>query len=93
MPGLTASEVLILAPQLDAYGPLAEAILRDGDPSLPLHLAERRLDRSDPLVRGMQTMLRLAAGRVPLSEGLALLELPAVAPVVESLGTNPGGAC
>ena len=89
LPDLRASEVLILAPQLDTYGPLAEAILRDGDPSLPLQLAERRIDRSDPLVRGMQTMLHLAAGRVPLSEGLALLELPAVASGAESLGTDP----
>ena len=89
LPDLRASEVLILAPQLDIYGPLAEAILRDGDPSLPLRLAERRIDRSDPLMRGMQTMLRVAAGRVPLSEGLALLALPAVAARVESLGTDP----
>ena len=89
LPDLRASDVLILAPQLDLYGPLAEAILRDGDPSLPLRLAERRIDRSDPLVRGMHTLLRVAAGRVPLSEGLALLELPAVAARVESLGTDP----
>ena len=89
LPGLTASEVLILAPDLDTYGPVAEAILREGDPSLPLRLSERRLDRSDPLVRGMQTVLRLAAGRAPLSEGLALLELPAVAACVESRGTDP----
>ena len=54
LPELRASEVLILAPQLDLYGPLAEAILRDGDPSLPLRLAERRIDRSEPLVRGMR---------------------------------------
>ena len=89
LPDLRASDVLILAPQLDIYGPLAEAILRDGDPSLPLRLAERRIDRSDPLVRGMHTLLRVAAGRVPLSEGLALLALPAVAARVESLGTDP----
>ena len=89
LPDLRASEVLILAPQLDIYGPLAEAILRDGDPSLPLRLAERRIDRSDPLLRGMQTMLRVAAGRVPLSEGLALLALPAVTARLESLGTDP----
>ena len=88
-PDLRASDVLILAPQLDLYGPLAEAILRDGDPSLPLRLAERQIDRSDPLVRGMHTLLRVAAGRVPLSEGLALLALPAVATRVESLGTDP----
>ena len=89
LPDLRASDVLILAPQLDIYGPLAEAILRDGDPSLPLRLAERRIDRSDPLVRGMHTLLRVAAGRVPLSEGLALLALPAVAARVESLDTDP----
>ena len=89
LPELRASEVLILAPQLDLYGPLAEAILRDGDPSLPLRLAERRIDRSEPLVRGMHTLLRVAAGRVPLSEGLALLALPAVAARVESLGIDP----
>ena len=89
LPGLTASDVLILAPELDTYGPLAEAILREGNPSLPLRLAERRIDRSDPLVRGMQTMLRLAAGRAPLSEGLALLELPAVATRLELLDSDP----
>ena len=89
LPDLRASDVLILAPQLDLYGPLAEAILRDGDPSLPLRLAERQIDRSDPLVRGMHTLLRVAAGRVPLSEGLALLALPAIATRVESLGTDP----
>ena len=89
LPDLRASEVLILAPQLDIYGPLAEAIVRDGDPSLPLRLAERRIDRSDPLMRGMHTLLRVAAGRVPLSEGLALLALPAVTARLESLGTDP----
>ena len=89
LPGLTASDVLILAPDLDTYGPIAEAILREGDPHLPLRLSERRLDRSDPVVRGMHLLLRLAAGRAPLSEGLALLELPAVAAGVESLGTDP----
>ncbi len=89
LPGLTASEVLILAPDLDAYGPLAEAILREGYPSLPLRLSERRLDHSDPLVAGLQMTLRLAAGRAHLSDGLALLELPAVAACVAALGTDP----
>ena len=89
LPDLTAGEVLILAPDLDTYGPLAEAILRDGDPPLPLRLAERRLDRRDPLVQGMKAMLHLAAGRAALSEGLALLELPAVAACLELLDVDP----
>jgi exodeoxyribonuclease V gamma subunit len=89
LPNLQASDVLILAPDLDTYGPLAEAVLKTGEPSLPLRLSERRLDRSDPVVRGMQMLLRLAAGRAPLSEGLALLELPAVSACLEALGTDP----
>ena len=89
LPGLTAGDVLILAPDLDTYGPLAEAVMREGEPALPLRLSERRLDRTDPLVRGLQLMLRLAAGRAPLSEGLALLELPAVGATVEALGAAP----
>ena len=89
LPGLAASDVLILAPDLDIYGPLAEAILLEGDPPLPLRLAERRLDRSDPLVQGLRALLHLASGRAPLSEGLALLELPAVAASLESTGADP----
>lgn len=89
LPRLTAGEVLILAPDLDTYGPLAEAVLRESEPALPLRLSERRLDRRDPLVRGLQTVLRLAAGRAPLSEGLALLELPAAAACIEALGADP----
>ena len=88
LPGLKASDVLILAPDLDTYGPQAEAILREGDPALPLRLSERRLDRSDPLVRALHLLLKLSAGRAPLSAGLALLELPAVIKYLESRRTD-----
>ena len=63
LPDLRASEVLILAPQLDLYGPLAEAILRDGDPSLPLRLAERRNRSQRPL--GAWDAHAAARGRRP----------------------------
>jgi len=86
LPDLRASEVLVMAPDLDAYGPLAEAICREGLPPLPLRLAERRVDRSDQIVRALKAMLQFAAGRAPLSEGLALLELPAIVSRIESLG-------
>ncbi|MEE2791304.1 MAG: hypothetical protein VX453_06710, partial [Acidobacteriota bacterium] len=89
LPGLRASDILILAPDLDTYGPLAEAILKEREPSFPLRLSERRLDRSDPLVCGLQMLLDLAAGRVHLSDGLALIESPAAVAYVESLGIQP----
>ena len=86
LPDLRASEVLVLAPDLETYGPLVEAICREGDPALPLRLAERRVDRSDQLVRAIKAMLQFAGGRAPLSEGLALLELPALETRIELLG-------
>ena len=89
LPDLRASEVLVLAPDLDTYGPLAEAICQEGDPALPLRLTERRVDRSDQLVRALKAMLQFAAGRAPLSEGIALLELPAVGTRIELLGAKP----
>ena len=86
LPELRASDILILAPELDTYAPLAEAVLGEGNPSLPLRLSERRLDHSDPVVRGLQMMLTLAAGRVHLSEGMAFVESPAVTACLESRG-------
>ena len=88
LPGLRASEILVLAPDLDTYGPLAEAMCREGDPALPLRLTERRVDRSDHLVKTLKAMLQFAAGRAPLSEGIALLELPAVGARIELLGAK-----
>lgn len=85
LPDLRANEVLVMAPDLESYGPLAEAIFREAVPALPLRLSERRVDRSDQVVRAMKAMLHFAGGRAPLSEGLALLELPVIASHVESL--------
>lgn len=89
LPDLKAHEILILAPDLAMYGPLAEVLLREGTPPLPLRLSERRLDQADPLLRGLYALLHLAAGRAPLSEGLALLELPPVSLRLRALGVVP----
>ncbi|MDE0395435.1 MAG: exodeoxyribonuclease V subunit gamma, partial [Gammaproteobacteria bacterium] len=55
LPDLTAGEVLILAPDLDTYGPLAEAILRDGDPPLPRPHGDPPGDPPPPRGEGEQT--------------------------------------
>ena len=89
LPNLTASEILILCPDLETYGPLAKAILQEGHPSFPLRLAERRLDQFDPVAQSLQAMLNFVAGRARLSEGLSLLGLPAVANRLELSDTTP----
>jgi len=77
-PSLKPEDVLILAPDLETYGPLCQALLPQAVPALPLKLAERRLDQQDPAFQAMAALLSFAAGRATLSEGLGLLELPAV---------------
>jgi exodeoxyribonuclease V gamma subunit len=77
--GLRPEDVLILAPDLDLYGPLAEALLAEGaEPRLPLGLAEHRVEQRDPLYKALLSLLSLASGRGSLSEALAFLDLPAV---------------
>jgi len=88
LPGLRAHEVLVMAPDLESYGPLAEGIVREGVPALPLRLSEQRVDRTDQVVRALKAMLYFAGGRAPLSEGLAFLELPVLASRVEALDGN-----
>ena len=88
LPDLRAHEVLGMAPDLESYGPLAEGIFREGVPALPLRLSEQRVDRTDQVVRAMKAMLHFAGGRAPLSEGLALLELPVMVSHIESLDGN-----
>ncbi len=78
-PGLRPEDILILAPDLEVYGPLCRAILGRGRPALPLRLAERRLESRDAAFQAAKAFLAFAAGRATLSEGRELLELPAVA--------------
>lgn len=77
-PQLKPEEVLILAPDLETYGPLAQALLPQAQPPLPLRLAERRLEGQDALFQALLALLRFVSGRATLSEGLGLLELEAV---------------
>jgi exodeoxyribonuclease V gamma subunit len=79
IPDLRPEDVLVLAPDLDLYGPLAEAGFTQGpEPRLPLGLAERKQEQRDPLLKALMALLSLASGRGGLSEGLALLDLPAL---------------
>jgi exodeoxyribonuclease V gamma subunit len=79
MPDLKPEDVLILAPDLEVYGPLAEAVLMNGaEPRLPLALAERAVEQKDPALKAVLGLAGLASGRAAMSEVRAFLELPAV---------------
>ena len=78
-PSLRPEDILVLVPDLEAYGPLCRAYLPQSAPFLPLRLAEESLDAQDPAFQAIKALLAFAAGRATLSEGLSLIELPAAA--------------
>lgn len=80
LPDLRPHEVMVLAPDLTRYAPLAEAVFAGGDPAirLPLRVADRSVGESDPAAQALLALLHLARSRATLGEVADLLELPAV---------------
>jgi exodeoxyribonuclease V gamma subunit len=80
LPDLRPHDVMVLAPDLARYAPLAEAVFAGGDPAirLPLRVADRSMGDSDPAAQALLALIRLAHSRATLGEIADLLELPAV---------------
>jgi len=76
--GLSAQDVMILTPDLQAHAHLAGILLPAPGYGIPLAFAETLVSVEDPLVAALAALLGLASGRAPLSEGLDLLSMPAV---------------
>lgn len=78
LPDLRPEDVLIVAPDFDAYAPLAFSILRDGFPRLPLRLTAVPAREANPVAVALLALLRLAGGRHAISDVLDLIGLEAV---------------
>ncbi|TAG31283.1 MAG: hypothetical protein EAZ36_03090 [Verrucomicrobia bacterium] len=87
-PGLVPEDVLIAVTDFDAYAPLAEAILRGGNPPLPVRLTAIPAREANPIAVGLLALLRLAPGRHPASELVELLNLTAVQRRLELVGES-----
>jgi len=76
-PTLRPHEVAIMAPSLDRYVPLIEAVLASTpiERRLPITLADGRADRLHPLVQRYLWLLRLPHARFTRGEVLGLLEV------------------
>ena len=72
-PALAPHDVLVLCPDLERFAPLAEAVFARGSLPVPVRIGDRSLTTDDPIVGALQTVLALVAGRVTLSEVLALV--------------------
>ena len=74
---LQPSEVMVLAPDLEAYAPEIEAIfgtVEDELPEIPFHLAERNRGRSNPVDLAVEKIIELADSRFKVTEVLDLLD-------------------
>ncbi|WP_396213789.1 exodeoxyribonuclease V subunit gamma [Gemmatimonas sp.] len=84
-PTLRPHDVLVMAPDVEQYAPLAEAIFGHartrGDeqrPHIPYRVADRTMSRESAPARALSTMLGLVSSRLTASEVLELLTQPLV---------------
>ena len=78
---LQASEILVMAPDIDAYAPLIEAVFsQPGDrPSIPYTLSDLGRGGENRLVTAFLGLLELPGSRFGVNQLLELLEVPSVA--------------
>lgn len=83
LPDLHPREVLVMAPDIDAYAPHIEAVFgaqNEGDPkTIPYAIADRRLASEQPLLAAVESLLRLPDSRLGAAEVLGWLGVPAIA--------------
>jgi exodeoxyribonuclease V gamma subunit len=83
-PTLRPRDVVVMCPDVEAYAPLVHAHLAvppddpDGRPDLRVRLADRALRQVNPVLRAVDDLLDLAAGRLTATR---LLDLAGSAPV------------
>ncbi len=75
---LVASDIMVLAPDLERYAPHIDAVFgaAPGRLAIPFHVADR--GPRDPLIQGLLDSLDLCTGRLEAERALDLLEAPAV---------------
>jgi len=78
-PSLRPHDVIVMAPSIDRYAPLIEAVFTSPDrPRLPYYIADRRARATREVVDVFLRTLELLAGRLPAAAVLDLLALDPV---------------
>jgi len=78
---LSPQDILVMAPDIDAYAPFIKGIFGDaepGAPAIPFTQAERGVRQDSPLADAFVSFLQMASGRFSASELIGLFETPAV---------------
>ncbi len=82
-PEWRAGDVMVMAPDIDAYAPYIKAVFESIPPDspryIPFQLGDRLPEEDDAVYQAFLSLWRLASGRYLLSEVFAFLSNPAVA--------------
>ncbi len=79
-PELRPSDVVVMTPDIEAYGPLIDAVFGSVERHryIPYSIADRGPGAERPLLEAVQQLFELARGRYPVDQVLGFLERPAV---------------
>lgn len=79
-PDLRPADVVVMTPDIDAYGPLIDAVFGsvERERYIPYSIADRGPGAERPLVEAVQQLIELARGRYAVDRVLGFLELDAV---------------
>jgi exodeoxyribonuclease V gamma subunit len=79
-PSLSSADIAVLTPDINSYAPYIDAVFgkRDDAPSLPYAIADRQVEREEPLLAAISTLLQLLDSRFAADQVLALLDSPAL---------------
>ncbi|NWK78224.1 exodeoxyribonuclease V subunit gamma [Aquitalea sp. LB_tupeE] len=79
-PSLSSADIAVLTPDINSYAPYIDAVFgkRDDAPSLPYAIADRQVEREEPLLAAIGTLLQLLDSRFTADQVLALLDSPAL---------------
>lgn len=79
-PSLSSADIAVLTPDINTYAPYIDAVFgkRDDAPSLPYAIADRQVEREEPLLAAIGTLLQLLDSRFAADQVLALLDSPAL---------------
>ena len=86
-PDLLPRDILVMAPDMETYAPLIQAVFdtpaarsagQTAVPRIPFTVADSGLRKDHPILDGFLDLLELASSRFEVSSVLALLEAPAV---------------
>lgn len=90
LPDLEPRDVVVMAPDIERYAPLVDAVFSDGEtwarraehpgglPRIRFRLADRGVRSENPVAEALLTILSIATGRLPASAVLDLLAMDAV---------------